>query len=117
MFGKTLDLAAKRDVMGAFGFFVAHLVILVGASSVLVHFLGMVGLVDGNVGSFFEGGEVNTLIGSLFVLWLGGMVLAKRGLTSDLMSIIIVGAGLYLSWTSGAVLGLVPIALLTTISK
>jgi hypothetical protein len=116
MFGKTLDLAAKRDMMGAFGFFVAHLVILVGASSVLVHFLGMVGMVDG-VGGFFEGGEVHTLIGSLFVLWLGGMVLAKRGLTSDIMSIIIVGVGLYLAWTSSVILGLVPIALLTTISK
>lgn len=117
MFGKTLDLAAKRDFVGALGFFVAHLVILVGASSVLVHFLGMVGVVDGSIGGFFEGGEVHTMIGSLFVLWLGGMVLAKRGMTSDIMSIIIVGVGLYLAWTSSVILGLVPIALLTTIGK
>ncbi len=116
MFGNSLDLGAKRDFMSAFMFFVAHLMVLVGVSTVLVHFLGMVGVVEGG-GSFFAGGETYSLIGSLFVLWLGGSVLAKRGLTSDTMSIIIVMIGLYLAWTSGAILGLVPIALLTTISK
>lgn len=116
MFGNSLDLGAKRDMMGALMFFVAHLMVLVGVSTVLVHFLGMVGLVDGG-GSFFGGGETFTLISSLFVLWLGGSVLAKRGLTSDIMSIIIVMIGVYLAWTSGAILGLVPIALLTTIGK
>ena len=116
MFGNSLDLGAKRDVMIAFMFFVAHLMVLVGVSTVLVHFLGMVGVVEGG-GSFFAGGETFSLIGSLFVLWLGGSVLAKRGLTSDIMSIIIVMIGVYLAWTSGAILGLVPIALLTTISK
>lgn len=116
MFGKSMDLTAKRDMTGAFMFFVAHLVVLVGVSSVLVHFLGMVGMVEGGAG-FFEGGEVHTLIGSLFVLWLGGMVLSKRGMTSDTMSIIVVAVGLYLAWTSSVILGLVPIALLTTMGK
>ena len=116
MFGNSLDFGAKRDLMGAFMFFVTHLVILVGLSTVLVHFLGMVGMVEGG-GSFFEGGEVFTMIGSLFVLWLGGSILSKRGLTSDILSIIVVSAGVYLAWTSGVVIGLVPIALLTTMGK
>lgn len=116
MFGNSLDLGAKRDFMGAFMFFLAHLMVLVGVSTVLVHFLGMVGMVE-DKGSFFGGGETFTMIGSLFVLWLGGSVLAKRGLTSDIMSIIIVMIGVYLAWTTGAILGLVPIALLTTITK
>jgi hypothetical protein len=117
MFGKYLDMSAKRDMVGGFSFFLAHLVILVGISSVLMHFLSMIGMVDGSAGSFFEGGETYTLIGTLFTMWLGGMVLTKRGLTSDTMSIIIVMAGVYLAWTSSVVLGLVPIALLTTINK
>lgn len=116
MFGKSLDLGAKRDAVGAFMFFIAHLVILAGVSSVLVHALGMVGLVEG-VGGFFAGGEVHTMIGSLFVLWLGGMILHKRGNTSDILSIIVVMVGLYLAWTSSVILGLVPIALLTTMGK
>ena len=116
MFGKAMDLRAKRDLMGAFMFFIAHLVLLAGVSSVLVYGLGLLGMVEG-VGGFFEGGEVHTIIGSLFVLWLGGSILSKRGLTSDLISIITVGVGLYLAWTSSVMLGLVPIALLTTIGK
>jgi hypothetical protein len=116
MFGKSLDLGAKRDMMGAVMFFFAHLMILVGVSTVLVHFLGMVGVVEG-AGGFFDGGETFTLISSLFVLWLGGSILAKRGSTSDMMSIIIVMIGVYLAWTSGAIMGLIPIALLTTIGK
>ncbi len=116
MFGKSLDLGAKRDFMGAFMFFVAHLMILVGVATVAVHFLAMAGMVDGS-GSFFAGGETYTLISSLFVLWLGGSILAKRGMTNDMMSIIIVMIALYLAWTTSAILGLVPIALLTTINK
>lgn len=116
MFGNSLDLGAKRDFMGALTFFVAHLMVLVGVSTVLVHFLGMVGVVEGG-GSFFGGGETFTLIGTLFVLWLGGSILSKRGATSDMMSIIVVMAGVYLAWTSGAILGLVPIALLTTLNN
>jgi len=116
MFGNSLDLGAKRDFMGALMFFVAHLMVLVGVSTVLVHFLGMVGVVEGG-GSFFAGGETFKLIGTLFVLWLGGSILAKRGATNDMMSLIIVMIGVYLAWTSGAVLGLVPVALLTTINN
>lgn len=113
MFGKTMDLGAKRDFMDAVWFYFAHLVVVVGLSTVLFHFLSMAGMVDG-VGGFFEGGEMYTLIGSLFVLWLGGSILAKRGMTSDFLGIVVVMAGLYLAWTTSVILGLVPIALLTT---
>lgn len=117
MFGKTLDLGMKRDFMGAFMFFLVHLVILVGLSTVAIHFMDMAGMMEGSAGSFFEGGSMHTLIGSFFVLWLGGSILHKRGMTSDTMSIIMVVAGLYLAWTSSVILGLVPIALLTTLGK
>jgi hypothetical protein len=116
MFGKSLDFGAKRDLRGALEFFVAHLVVLVGVSTVLVHFLGMVGAAK-DVGGFFDGGQMYTLIGSLFVMWLGGMILTKRGQTSDILSILVVAAGVYLAWTTGVMIGLVPIALLTTMGK
>lgn len=117
MFGKLTDVSAKRDFVGAFTFYVANVVVLAGISAVLIHALGMVGMVEGVNGNIFEGGEVHTQIGSLFVLWLGATILTKRGLTSDMMSIIIVAAALYLAWTSSVFLGLVPLALLTTINK
>ena len=47
MFGKALDVGAKRDVMGAVTFYAAHVVVLAGISTVLVHVLGMLGVVEG----------------------------------------------------------------------
>lgn len=117
MFGKLTDVGEKRDFVGAFTFYVANVVVLAGVSAVLVHALGMFGVVEGASGNIFESGTVQTQIGSLFVLWLGATILTKRGLTSDMMSIIIVGAALYLAWTSSVFLGLVPLALLTTINN
>ena len=117
MFGKLTDVGEKRDFIGAFTFYVANVVVLAGVSAVLVHALGMFGVVDGASGNIFEAGTVQTQVGSLFVLWLGGMILTKRGLTSDLFSMLIVGVALYLAWTSSVFLGLVPLALLTTINK
>ncbi|MCB1556518.1 MAG: hypothetical protein KDJ15_04305 [Alphaproteobacteria bacterium] len=117
MFGKTLDLGVKHDFMGAFLFYLTHLVLLVGLSTVTVFVLGHVGLIDGTVGTFFEGGHVHTVIGSLFVLWLGGTILHKKDLTGDMMSVLVVMVGLFLAWTTSVLLGLVPIALLTTMGK
>lgn len=116
MFGKLTDLGAHRDFMGAVQFYVAHTVILVGFATVLVHVLGMMGVVSG-VGSFFDGGQVHTIIGSLFVLFLSGMVLTQRGMTGNLFAIVATAAGLYLSWDVGVLVGMVPVALLTTMKS
>lgn len=116
MFGKSLDVGAKRDIMGAVTFYVAQVVVLAGVSTVLVHVLGMLGVADA-AGSFFAGGDTYTLIGSIFVLWLGGMTLHARGMTGDILSVLMVVAGVYLAHDQSVLLGLVPIALLTTISK
>lgn len=115
MFGSS-DVGAKRDVMGAVMFYAAQVIALAGISTVLVYVLGMAGVVK-DAGNFFDGGHVHTLIGSVFTLWLGGSILAKRGATSDIMSVLVVAVGVYLAYTSNVMLGLVPIALLTTMSN
>ena len=56
MFGKILDVGSHRSLSQAIWFYVLSLVLLVGMSTTLVHFLGMMGVVDGTVGSFFSGG-------------------------------------------------------------
>jgi|DeeseametaMP1893_FD_contig_31_86697_length_390_multi_7_in_0_out_0_1 hypothetical protein len=115
MFGKYFDVGEKRDFGGAFMFFIVHLILLVGISSVALHFFAMTGMVDAGIGGFFEGGQFHTIVGSLFVMWLGGMMVSKRGKNNDIMSVIMVIAGIYLAWTFSVILGLVPIALMTTI--
>lgn len=115
MFGNS-DVGAKRDVMGAFWFYVAQMIMIAGLSTVLVHFLGMAGVADAKAaGGFFDGGHAHTVIGTAFTLWLGGSILTKRGATNDMMSFAIVAVGVYMAWTSGVMLGMIPIALLTTV--
>lgn len=116
MFGKILDVGTHRTTMEAIWFYLLSLVLLVGLSSTMVHFLGMVGVVDGSVG-FFSGGEIHTLIGSLFVLMVSGLILTSRKMTSDIFAVLVAGVGIYLSYTTSIMLGLIPVALLTTLKK
>jgi hypothetical protein len=117
MFGNS-DVGARRDVMGAFWFYVAQMIMIAGMSTVLVHFMGMAGVADAkSAGDFFSGGHVHTVIGTAFTLWLGGSILTKRGATNDITSFAIVAVGVYMAWTSGVMLGMIPIALLTTMGN
>tara|TARA_B100000508_G_C11432424_1_gene264164 strand:- start:246 stop:554 length:309 start_codon:yes stop_codon:yes gene_type:complete len=102
--------------MGAFWFYVLSLTLLVGISTTLVHFLGMIGVVEGG-GSFFVGSEIHTLIGSLFVLMVSGLILTSRKMTSDIFAVLLVVVGVYLAYTTSVMIGLIPVALLTTIKK
>jgi len=114
MFGKILDVGHHRTTWDAVVFYFVSLTLMVGISTTLVHFLGMAGVIDGS-GSFFGGGEIYTLIGTVLTLMIGGLILSGRNLTSDLFSVLVVGVGVYLAYTSSVMIGLIPVALLTTI--
>lgn len=114
MFGKILDVGHHRTTTEAVWFYFIALTLMVGISTTLIHFLGMAGVVDGS-GSFFAGGGVYGMVGTVLTLLIGGLILSGRNLTSDLFSVLVVGVGVYLAYTSSVVIGLVPIALLTTI--
>ncbi len=116
MFGKILDVGTHRSTMDAVWFYILSLVLLVGISTTLVHFLGMAGVVDSTTG-FFSGGEIHTLIGSLFVLMVSGLILTSRKMTSDIFAVLVAGVGIYLAYTTSIMLGLIPVALLTTMKK
>ena len=114
MFGKILDVGHHRTTMEAVGFYFVALTLMVGISTTLVHFLGMAGVVE-TTGSFFSGGEIHTLIGTVMVLLISGLILTGRNLTSDIFSVLVVGVGVYLAYTSSVMIGLIPVALLTTL--
>lgn len=117
MFGflKSLDVTKTHTTGDAVWFYVTSLILLVGFSTVLGHVLHLMGVVD-TIGSFFDGGHVYTMIGTGFVLLLSSMILTGRKLTSDLFSILLVGIGVYLAFTTSVLLGMIPVALLTTLS-
>ena len=116
MIGKILDVGHVRSTTGAFWFYVLSLTLLVGISTTLVHFLGLAGIVDGG-GTFFGGSDIHTLIGSVFVLGVSGMILSHRKLTSDIFAVLLTVVGVYLAYTTDVMLGLIPVAILTTIKK
>lgn len=116
MLGKMLDVTSTRSTMEAIGFYILSTVVMVGLSTTLVHVLGLVGVVGG-VGSFFEGGSIHTMIGTGFVLVLSSLIVTGKKMTDDLFSILLVVLGVYLSYNVHIGLGLVPVALLTTLKK
>lgn len=116
MLDKILDVGHVRSTTGAFWFYILSVVVLVGISTTLVHFLGLVGVVESS-GSFFTGSSLHTLIGSLFTLVVSGMILSHRKLTSDIFAVLLTVVAVYLSYTTDVMLGLIPVAVLTTIKK
>lgn len=112
MFGRMLD-GTMKTVIDGFGVYLMSTILLVGLSTVLVHVLGMVGVVD-ETGTIFAGGHIYTLIGTGFVLVLSSLILHEKHMTGDLYSIILMVVGVWLAYTTSVFLGLIPVALLTT---
>ena len=117
MFKHITNLAHTNSITGAMGFFLFHVVLLVGLSTVLGHYLVSLGIIDGTVGSFFEGGEIHTMIGAGWVLVLSSMVLTGKKMTNDIMSVVIALVGVYLAYSVNVMLGMVVVAYLTTLGK
>ncbi|HBR68824.1 MAG TPA: hypothetical protein DEA55_05545 [Rhodospirillaceae bacterium] len=115
MFTHITNLAQSRSMTQAVGFFLFYTVLLVGLSTFLGHYMVTFGLVEGTVGSFFDGGNIHTLIGTGWTLILSSMILSGKKLTSDLMSVMIAMVGVYLSYTVDVLLGMVVVSYLTTV--
>ena len=117
MFNHLTNLAHHRSITGAMGFFLFHVILMVGLSTFLGHYLVSLGIIDGVVGSFFDGGSVHTLIGAGWTLVLSSMILSGKKLTNDIMSVVIALVGVYLAYTVNVMLGMVVVAYLTTLGK
>ena len=117
MFNHITNLAQTRSITGAIGFFLFHVILLVGLSTFLGHYLVSLGVIDGSVGSFFDGGSIHTMIGAGWTLILSSMVLSGKKLTNDIMSVMIALIGVYLAYTVNVMLGMVVVAYLTTLGK
>lgn len=117
MFTHLTNLAHHRTLTGAMGFFLFQAILVVGLSTFLGHYLVSLGIIDGTVGSFFEGGSVHTVIGAGWTLVLSSMILTGKKLTNDILSVVIALIGVYLSYTVDVMLGMVVVAYLTTLGK
>lgn len=116
MFGHITNLAQTRSTTQAVGFFLFYTILMVGLSTFLGHYLVSLGIIDGVVGNFFDGGHVHTLIGTGWTLILASAILSGKKLTNDLMSVIIALVGVYLAYTVNVLLGMVVVSYLTTVT-
>lgn len=116
MFSKYTDLSGTRNFMEAVGFFIFFSVFLVGLSTMVVHVLGAIGVIE-SVTTFFVGGHVHVMIGSAFVLLLASLVVNQKGMSKDILSILLVILALGLSYQVDILLGMVPVAILTMLKK
>lgn len=114
MFTHITNLAHARTTVQALGFFLFYTVLLVGLSTFLGHYMGVLGMVDGTVGNFFDGGHWHTLIGTGWTLFISSMILRGKKLSNDVMAIVIALVGVYLSYTVDVILGMVVVSYLTT---
>lgn len=112
MFGKYTDLVGTKTLGGALGFYTFFTIFFVGLSTVLLHILGVAG-----VGEIITGMSMTTLISSVWVLFLSTMVVSGKGLTKDLLSIVLVILGTYLAFKMGVIVGMIPVAILTMLKK
>lgn len=117
MFGNITNLAHHRSIVGAIGFFLVYTVVLIGLSTFLGHYLVSLGVIDGVVGGFFEGGEIHTMIGAGWVLVLSSMMLQSKKLTNDIMAVVLSVIGVYLAYTVDVMLGMVVVSFISTLGK
>lgn len=112
MFGRSLSFDSKR-VWDALTYYIVQTVILVGVATTLVYAMNMFGVIDGG-GSFFDGGETYTIIGTAFVLLISSGILYSKGLSNDLFAFALTAIAVYLAWDVNIMLAMIPVALMST---
>jgi hypothetical protein len=115
MLHKMTDITKTHDVMGSIWFFVGMSIILLGITTLTGHVLGALGVGSDVVSGIFGGVGITTIIGTLFVLITGGSIVHHKKLTSDMISVVVLLTGVYLSFTTSVFLGLVLVSYLTMV--
>lgn len=116
MFGKLTDLSGSKSLTEATGLYLFLLTFLIGLSTLSVHILGITGVATVS-GGFFDGGETHVMVGSLFTLLVSSLIVKSKHLTSDLLAIVLVVTGVIISYKISLVIGMIPVAYLTTLKN
>lgn len=115
MLNKITDVTKTHDVLGSVWFFVGMSVILLGLTTLIGNVLGAIGVGSGVISGLFGGVGISTVIGTLFVLTSGGSIVHHKKLTGDILSVIVLLTGVYLSYTTSVFLGLALVSYLTMV--
>lgn len=109
MFSKLTDFGVKRDTQQAVGFYLAYLVAIIVIAMIAAVLVAPIG------GGYLIGVRVGSNVAVVGSLVLSFLVLQKKNLLNDFKFLLIgLLAGL-LAFFGGGVLGLIPVAYLTTL--
>lgn len=116
MFTKLTDFGYKRSGKEAFGFYIAYLLfgIVLGALAGALYASVTLDASSGFQDGVAAGQRVGGVIAILFPLVLAFLVVTKRNLTKDFLSILLAILSGILGLFGGGLLGLIPVAYLTT---
>ncbi|EKD68242.1 MAG: hypothetical protein ACD_48C00012G0001, partial [uncultured bacterium] len=114
MFMKLTDFGVKRTVTQAAGFYIVYLILMVVVAGLTG---GVVSLAAGKADDIEFGVTVGIVVAVLMCLGLGYEVLDKKRLTKQMPMLLLVLLSGVLPYVGGGLLGLVPIAYLTTRPK
>lgn len=115
MLNKITDTTKTHDIMGSIWFFVGMSVIVLGLTTLTGHVLSALGVGGDVISGIFGGVGITTIIGTLFVLMTGGSIVHHKKLTGDILSVVVLLTGVYLSFTTSVFLGLVLVSYLTMV--
>lgn len=110
MFKNLTDFAYKRKVKEAIGFYLAYLFLIILLSGL---FGGLMGLLTGQ-DNFEFGMRVGNIVAIVVVLGISVLILKKKNLLDNFGHIILILLSGLLAFFGGGLLGLIPVAFLTT---
>ena len=115
MFKNLMDFGYQRTAKEAFGFYLAYLLLIAVVCGVLS---GLIGFVVADSGTFAEGFKKGVRIGApiavCIVLTISFTILAKKKRLSHFGYLLLALLSGALSLLGGGLLGLIPVAVLTT---
>lgn len=111
MFSNLMNFSYRRDLKGAIGFYLFYLILIVILSMVLAAIFGLIANQQGN---FNLGMRIGNVIAIIACLFLSFMILkSKNKLDNGLFILLSLLSGV-LAYFGGGLLGLIPIAYLST---
>jgi len=116
MFNKLTDFSYRRNWKEAVGFYIAYLLLMILVGSLLGGIIGSLFLPAAAdfSGGFDFGVRVGTVVAVLISLLLSFAILAKKHLLNNFGLILLAIVAGILAFFGGGLLGLIPIAYLTT---
>jgi hypothetical protein len=113
MFQNIFDYSFKRTTSQAIGFYIIHLILIIITAGLIA---GIIGTAVNN-NTFQFGARIGQISAVIACIALGLVIIKKKQLTNNPMYLILALVAGLIAYFAGGLLGLIPVAYLTTRDK